>query len=93
LDRIGLNDSFGLHTGGKVQNEKLEKSRLERNVLDAVDLCRAGVLDTFELELGDNTNWQSIRARLLRSFGDRGLVGRIHEIMESEFKGGSLETE
>jgi hypothetical protein len=68
-----------------VQNEKSKKERIEQSIFDAVDNCRAGVLATFELHLGDEPDWKSIRAMLLRSFGDRGLSGRISEVLNNEF--------
>lgn len=55
-------------------------------MLEAVDICRAGVLATFELRLGGDPDWKTIRAMLLRSFGDRGLIGRINEILDAEFQ-------
>jgi len=67
-----------------MKNESVSE-RIERNMLDSVNSCRAGVMDTVDLELGDKPNWQFIRARLLRSFGDRGLSGRIREILNAEF--------
>lgn len=70
-----------------MQNENSQLERIKRNCLDAVSSCRGGVMDTFELELGDSPNWGAIRARLLRVFGDRGLAGRITEILDAEFSG------
>ena len=71
-----------------MQYDNTKRERIERPMLDAVSSCRAGVLDTFELELGEHPNWKFIRARLLRAFGDRGLAGRIVEILNAEFDGG-----
>lgn len=67
-----------------MQNEYVRK-RVEQNMLDAVNSCRAGVMDTIDLELGDSPNWKFIRARLLRCFGDRGLSGRISDILNATF--------
>lgn len=67
----------------------VNRERLERNILEAVSSCRSGVLDTFELELGETANWKFARSRLLKVFGDRGLAGRIAEILTSEFNGGT----
>jgi hypothetical protein len=73
--------------GGKMQNEVF-RERIERNLLDAVRSCQSGVMDTFELELGEDTDkWKFIRSRLLRAFGDRGLSARIVEILDVEFSG------
>jgi hypothetical protein len=71
-----------------MQYEQNSNDRIKRNVLDAVRTCQAGVLDTLEMELGDSSNWKLIRSRLLRSFGDRGLAGRVIEILSFEFGGG-----
>lgn len=65
-----------------MQNRLIEE-RIERDLLDAVDSCRAGIMDTIHLELCDAPNWKFIRARLLRCFGDRGLSGRITEILNT----------
>lgn len=66
----------------QIEISKIE--RIERRMLDAVKSCQTGVLDTFELELGDSPNWRNIRGRLLRCFGDRGLAANIIEILGDE---------
>jgi hypothetical protein len=70
-----------------MEKESLKRDRMERNLLDATRSCQGGVMDTFELELGDSPHWKSIRSRLLRCFGDRGLSARIIEILDFEFGG------
>lgn len=65
-----------------MQSEKKEFERVQQNILDAINFCRGVVLDTFEVECGESNNWQSIRGRLLRCFGDRGLAGRVIEILD-----------
>jgi hypothetical protein len=71
--------------GGKMKNDSFKRESIQRQMLDAVRTCQAGVMDTFELEFNNSPNWQSVRSRLLRSFGDRGLSGRIIEILDFEF--------
>jgi len=70
-----------------MQFDKLQIDRIKRNLIDAANSCRGSVLDTFEVECGENPNWQMLRSRLLRAFGDRGLIGRIIEIIDTELAG------
>lgn len=65
--------------------KKLKMERVRRGIDDAIGSVRGIVMDTFESELGGSPNWQVIRARLLRAFGDRGLSARIAEILDAEF--------
>ena len=70
----------------KMKNENAKRERIEQNILDAVNSCRGGVMDIFQIEIGpENPAWKLIRARLLRAFGDGGLTGRIAEILNTEF--------
>jgi hypothetical protein len=62
------------------------KIRLELKLLDVVDQYRSMILDPVEQELGDTENWKFLRTRLLKALGDRGLAGRIQEILNAEFK-------
>ncbi len=68
-----------------MQEENPKKRNLERRLLEVVDQYRSMIMDPIEQELGDNPNWMYIRSRLLKALGDRGLSGRITEILESEF--------
>ena len=61
--------------------ENKPKSQLERQLLEVVDLYRSMIIDPIEQEMGDSPNWQYIRSRLLKALGDRGLSGRIREIV------------
>jgi hypothetical protein len=47
--------------------------------------CMARVLDDCELEMGDSPRWKFLRSRLLKIFGERGLEGKIDEIMSGGF--------
>lgn len=60
------------------------RGRIGLRISDSIKSCQAGVMDTFELELRDMPNWRQIRSRLLRCFGDRGLIGRVEEILDDE---------
>lgn len=61
------------------------KDQLEQEILLAINACRATVLDTCELELGVRpSSWKFIRSRLLRCFGDRGLSGKVREILAAK---------
>lgn len=53
-------------------------------LLDALDYYRGIVLDSVEQECGELPVWFRLRSRLLKAFGDRGLVNRIKEIMAHE---------
>lgn len=52
----------------------------ELALMEAISRARAAILDTFELELGEASNWRTLRARVLRIFGERGLEGQIRAI-------------
>jgi hypothetical protein len=58
---------------------------LERRLLDVIDQYRSMILDPVEQELGHTANWSFLRSRLLKALGDRGLAGRIREVIVSEF--------
>ena len=61
------------------------KKRLEERILDVIDQYRSMILDPIEQEVGKSPNWPYLRGRLLKALGDRGIVGRIKEILNSEF--------
>lgn len=56
-------------------------------ILDAVNYCRGLIVDAVEFEHGDDPHWPQLRSRLLRALGDRGLEGRIAEIMQKKGEG------
>ncbi len=62
---------------------------LER-ALQIVDYYRSIVMDIVEQELGSASNWQFLRGRLLNALGDKGLSGRLRELLATEFDGGSI---
>jgi hypothetical protein len=51
-------------------------------LLEAIGLYRGFILDSVEQELSDSPRWTYLRSRLLKCFGDRGLEGRIKEIIQ-----------
>ena len=57
---------------------------LERRLMEVVDQYRSMILDPIEQELGSSPNWKYLRSRLLKALGERGLAGRIVEILHSE---------
>ena len=66
-------------------NESL-RERLERRLLDVIDQYRSMILDPIEQEVGSHPNWKYLRGRLLKALGDRGMSGRITEILNAEFE-------
>ena len=64
---------------------KNQKQIIESRLLEVVDQYRSMILDPIQQELGNSPNWRFLRSRLLKALGDRGLVGRIREILDSEF--------
>ncbi|MGZ3781533.1 MAG: hypothetical protein ACXVCY_12850 [Pseudobdellovibrionaceae bacterium] len=72
-----------------MQSENL-KTRLEKGTLEMVDLYRGIILDTVEQEVGTSSNWQFIRTRLLKALGDRGLAGRLCELIAIELEKGGI---
>ncbi|MGZ3775208.1 MAG: hypothetical protein ACXVCY_15050 [Pseudobdellovibrionaceae bacterium] len=54
------------------------------NIIEEVSRCRSRVMDDCEIEFGDSLRWNLFRSRLLRIFGERGLEGKIIEIMSAE---------
>lgn len=50
-------------------------------LLETIEFYRGLVLDSVELELGESPQWKRLRSRLLKILGDRGLEGRINEIL------------
>ena len=61
--------------------DKKSTSLLERQLLEVIDQYRSMIIDPIEQEMGDSPNWLYIRSRLLKALGDRGLSGRIREIV------------
>lgn len=66
-------------------HKEINKLKLERRLLDVVDQYRSKIIDPIEQELGSASNWPYLRSRLLKALGDRGLAGRIREVLNCEF--------
>jgi hypothetical protein len=73
-------------SGVQMETTKLNHKRLERRLLEVIDQYRSMILDPVEQELGSSPNWRYLRSRLLKALGERGLSGRVIEILESESK-------
>lgn len=69
-----------------MENKENIGARLESRLLEALAFYRGLILDSVEQELGGEANWPFLRGRLLKSMGDRGLAGRIREILNNELK-------
>ncbi len=67
-----------------MKNTEIQKDRIERGLLESLDFYRGLVLDSVEQELGGTEKWPYLRGRLLKALGDRGLAGRIREILNIE---------
>ena len=63
----------------------IQRERLERGLRDTVDFYRGLILDMVEQENGGSSSWSFLRGRLLKALGDRGLSGRITEVLNAEF--------
>lgn len=59
---------------------------LKRQIIDVVDQYRSMILDPVEQEMGDSPSWKYVRSRLLKALGDRGLAGRLLEVIHTQFK-------
>ncbi|MCX6118871.1 MAG: hypothetical protein NT027_15135 [Proteobacteria bacterium] len=64
--------------------EKL-KNNLESKQLEVIDFYRGIVLDLLQQELEGCDDWHYLRSRLLKAFGDRGLAGRLKQVLIAEF--------
>ena len=62
------------------------KHRLEQRLVELIDYYRGIVMDTIESEMGSSPNWKFMRSRLLKALGDRGLSGKVQEILAAEIK-------
>lgn len=58
---------------------QIDWNKLESEVMEEIDLCQSLVMDASELILGDSKEWPFYRSRTLKTFGDRGLRGRVRE--------------
>lgn len=65
-----------------------KKERIERQLVEIIDFYRGLILDSVEQELGGSDNWTFVRSRLLKALGDRGLVGRVRQIVATELGNG-----
>ncbi len=63
-----------------------QRERIETQILEVIDFYRGIVLDSVEQEVGSSDNWTFVRSRLLKALGDRGLVGRVRQILATEFR-------
>ncbi|OFZ20065.1 MAG: hypothetical protein A2X94_09125 [Bdellovibrionales bacterium GWB1_55_8] len=71
---------------------KLDNSdqNVASKLLEIIDFYRSIILDMVEQEIGTSPNWKFTRSRLLKALGDRGLAGRVREVLSTdEAKGGS----
>jgi hypothetical protein len=60
---------------------KLNSPQLLLRFLETFDFYRGLILETFEQEVGDQPNWPLIRSRVLKCMGDRGLEGKLRELL------------
>lgn len=58
---------------------QIDWDKLESEVMEEIDLCQSLVMDASELILGESKEWPFYRSRTLKTFGDRGLRGRVRE--------------
>jgi len=62
-----------------------DKIQLQIQISETVKFYQGMILDTFEVELGDDPKrWQYVRSRLLNIMGDRGLMGKLKKVLEVE---------
>ncbi|MBL7672062.1 MAG: hypothetical protein JNM39_16360 [Bdellovibrionaceae bacterium] len=59
----------------------LPEHQKQQQVLEAISFYRGLILDAVENELSETQAWPSTRSRLLRLLGDRGLEGKVREIL------------
>lgn len=69
-----------------MKSDLVLKSTLENRLLEVIDHYRSMILDPVEQELGDSPSWKYLRSRLLKAMGDRGLAGRVREVLSAEFE-------
>ncbi|WP_413569179.1 hypothetical protein ACLWBD_00460 [Bdellovibrio sp. HCB117] len=68
----------------------MNKDKKADLIEEAIQECRSIVLHTIQFELNDSPHWHSIRSRILRAFGDKGLSARVQKIFaEKDNSGGS----
>lgn len=58
-----------------------KNSYLKEEILEIISLTRGHILDTLEIEIGETRSWKSIRSRILKIMGDRGLEGKILKLL------------
>lgn len=58
-----------------------------QELLAALALYRGLIIDAAELAVGNTAEWKTLRARLLRYLGERGLEERIRAIMNTQVEG------
>lgn len=52
-------------------------------IIDAIQKARSEITDLFEVAIGSSENWPVYRSRVLRVFGQRGLEGKITDILNN----------
>ena len=63
-----------------------KKEKIKNRLLEALDQYRSIIIDPVEQELGETENWRYLRSRLLKALGDRGLAGRMRDIIDAEIR-------
>lgn len=57
---------------------------LKQKLMAAIDEYRPAIMEPVEQALIGSSTWNYLRGRLLNALGDRGLAGRIREILNAE---------
>jgi len=52
-----------------------------RQIIETIGFYRGLLLDSVEHEMGGDPKWGYLRSRMLKILGDRGLEGRVQEIL------------
>ena len=64
-------------------------STKNHQVIETINFYGGLILDLVEVEMCESKNWSAVRSRLLRLLGDKGLEGRVREILVSPKTGES----
>ena len=60
-----------------------------QQLIETLNFYRGLIIDTVEVEMCDSKAWPTTRSRLLRLLGDRGLDGKLREILGMPVKSNS----
>ncbi len=65
---------------GRLRMNQIDQFK-NQQITETMSLYRGLILDAVEVEMSDLRTWPTTRSRLLKLLGDRGLEGKLRDIL------------